>query len=126
MRVIAIEMGSYRGHRIRAGQEFEFEPRPGQEFPKWLRPATPENRAAINISAEQKRRKDVEALIATAGPKRAGVVGAREVNTGLATATPASPPGKVPAMPWETGEGLQPAVPATPPVMAPAGEPSLF
>jgi hypothetical protein len=93
MKVIALEAGYYRGRRIRAGEEFEFEPRKSDgKHPSWTALATPEAHAKFAADVRAKDKKAFDALVAAAGPKRVGTTGVRRVNTGLADASPE--PGK--------------------------------
>lgn len=78
MRVIAIRLGFYGGHRVRIGQEFDLpdatlnqdkEGRP--VLPKWVLEATPANRAQFTDGRKAEVQKAKEAAIAAAGPKRA-------------------------------------------------------
>jgi hypothetical protein len=130
MRVIATQAGFYNGFRQRVGSEFEYAEsdmakNKGGALPKWVVPASPAEKVRLANAAEVEKRRQVEAVIATAGPKRAGSAGVREVSTGLADATAEPPAAKAPQYVYPGMEGVE--VSPKPPVeLVPAETPSLF
>jgi hypothetical protein len=130
--VIAVEQGFYRGARQRVGAEFEISETDLKKdaagnpvLPKWVVPATVEQRARLADAARFKQRREVEALVAVAGPKRAGTAGVRQVNTGLANAAAEPEAPKAPVMDY--GEVMPAPLAEGPKVkMVPAESPSLF
>jgi len=114
MRVIAIESGFYAGARRRIGSEFEMVVPLGKDgkpaLPKWVRPSTPEARAEFASESEVKRRNDLAAIVAAAGPKRDGKPGARPTNTGFADATGEFAPGKAVTPSWYPPSPVEKAV----------------
>lgn len=125
MRVIATEMGFFAGYRRRSGAEFDIPE--GTVLPKWVVPATPQARVDLADAPRRQRQKDIDALVASAGPKRAGTTAVREVNTGLANAVGVSDPPKVPQVKYPEFEATSvPTAPARTVEMVPATDPSLF
>jgi len=91
MRVIALEMGFFGGSRRRAGEEFEYDTskcKRNEEgdviLPKVLAPATPATRSHIADLKRQGQQKEMSAIVASAGPKRPGVVAVRPLSHGMA------------------------------------------
>jgi hypothetical protein len=119
MRVIAVATGFYKGTRIRVGHEFEYDLPGGQALPKWVVAANDKARADIVNEERAKRKQDLDAMMAAAGPKRGGQPGVREVNTGLADATAAHEPGKVVVPSWYKPEPVETYVTGVEPVNAP-------
>lgn len=72
MWVRALRQGFYRGSRVRPGAEFEM-PEADKNMPRWVQPAN-EPKQKIKSDAERAR----DAAIATAGPKREGVIAVRD------------------------------------------------
>jgi len=66
MRVVAVALGFYKGSRRRPGEVFEM-PEADARLPRWVQPANdplPE--------AKSEHAKTVDAVIASAGPKKVG------------------------------------------------------
>ena len=110
MRVIAIELGFYGGSRRRVGAEFEMAIAKGAKLPRWVVLASSESRAKIVSDGEAKRKQDLAAIIAAAGPKRDGKPGARPTNTGLADATAEPEPGKAVGPSWYPSSPVEAAI----------------
>lgn len=72
MLVIATRQGFYKGSRRRAGVKFEM-PEADKKMPRWVQPAN-EPLAPIKSDSD----KALDAIRATAGPKRAGVAAVRD------------------------------------------------
>jgi len=76
MRVIAIKLGFFGGHRVRIGQEFDIPEKDLKQeggksvLPSWVVEATPENRQKLADGRKFEAQKAREAALAAAGPKR--------------------------------------------------------
>ena len=64
MKVVAIAMGFYNGHRVRIGTKFEM-PEADAKMPRWVQPADKPLPKGL-LDSE----KNAAAAIAAAGPKR--------------------------------------------------------
>ena len=118
MRVIAKSAGFYQDHRVRAGEEFDFDlarhgnvpfkkekdgtlvldpktrnpirdPEGQRELPAWVVPASAESRTKLADGKKAEAEKAKAAALASAGPKRKG--------GGLATAQPEAGNGTAPS-----------------------------